>query len=299
MLGAPIEHERARLLPSPHTTSRLWSLWEVLRRYAESFYHVGNALGFITSYVADDSFEQEYPERAKELKLTVAQNVARAYSEEVERTCAALDLEFAVNAARRLRKAATKEDYGSPTLESIRSAVQEVDHIVRDELAKRELFFVPSDRAHFYNEPLSGWGELEKAFPSAVFDAEEAAKCLALDRGTACVFHCMRILQIGMASMARAMNASITNPEDQNWSRVIESINARLREVQPGYAKASEMSEDDRRFFAQPALQFMYFKDAFRNYVMHRPMKFDAKGAESVFNHTRETMALLATRLTE
>ena len=60
---------------------------------------------------------------------------------------------------------------------------------VQIELQSRLFLYVSYQHATFYKEPLAGWDKLRDAFPSAVYEVEEAAKCLALHRSTACVFH--------------------------------------------------------------------------------------------------------------
>ena len=51
--------------------------------------------------------------------------------------------------------------------------------------------------------------DVARAFPSSKGDIDEAGKCLALDRGTACVFHLMRILEIGLQLLAAKLGISL------------------------------------------------------------------------------------------
>jgi hypothetical protein len=44
--------------------------------------------------------------------------------------------------------------------------------------------------------------EVFDAFPTANNDVSEAGMCLAFERGTACVMHCMRILEVGLVALA-------------------------------------------------------------------------------------------------
>lgn len=58
------------------------------------------------------------------------------------------------------------------------------------------LYVLEENKAGYFqpDDPLFG-AVFERAFPSAIFELEEAAKCLALDRPTAAVFHLMRIME--------------------------------------------------------------------------------------------------------
>ncbi len=65
---------------------------------------------------------------------------------------------------------------------------------IEDELQSVLCLYIPLDRvAYFVNaEPFGA--DFVQAFPSAAFDVEEAAKCLACARPTAAVFHLMRVM---------------------------------------------------------------------------------------------------------
>ena len=48
--------------------------------------------------------------------------------------------------------------------------------------------------------------EVAARFPRAIVDIEEAGKCFALGRFTACVFHLMRVVEAGLAAISRSLN---------------------------------------------------------------------------------------------
>jgi hypothetical protein len=172
--------------------------------------------------------------------------------------------------------------------------------VLKHELVDRFFYYVPgSSRPSLCFVPRDNWGTAPDKFPSAAADIDEASYCLALGRPTAAVFHLMRVLQVALGSLARAVASPITNPQDQNWLRVIESIEAEIKRMQPGLASGTPASAEDRRFYASAALQFTYFKDAFRNYVTHTSFMYNDGSAESIYNHVRDFMDLLATRLAE
>jgi hypothetical protein len=161
---------------------------------------------------------------------------------------------------------------------------------------------VASDKTHVYMRPLDGWGDTEKAFPSAVREVEAASRCFALNQWTASVFHLMRTLEIGLRTLAVEVKSSIANPSDQNWHRVIETINSAIGKMQPGTATSPvpPVPADLRMFYSDAAMQFMHFKEAFRNHVMHVRIFYDNEdSARVIYSHVRDFMALLATRLSE
>ncbi len=63
------------------------------------------------------------------------------------------------------------------------------------------------------------------AYPNAAFEIEEGAKCIALGRHTASVFHCMRTLEYGIKALAKFLG--IPDPikaAERNWAIILRQI---------------------------------------------------------------------------
>lgn len=72
------------------------------------------------------------------------------------------------------------------------------------------------------------------AFPSAAFEIEEAAKCCALNRFTASVFHSMRALESGIRAICAFLEIpDATKPAEKNWAIILQSIKAKIDEKWP------------------------------------------------------------------
>jgi hypothetical protein len=84
-----------------------------------------------------------------------------------------------------------------------------IEQTLRRELASVHCVTVaaPRDRLLRTEDPPFGM-HVAIAFPSAGYDIDEAASCLALRRHTACVFHCLRIIERGVAALARYAGVS-------------------------------------------------------------------------------------------
>jgi hypothetical protein len=91
----------------------------------------------------------------------------------------------------------------------------------RDELSAKIVFMIPHGKASYYqsDEPLFG-NEVFNAFPSANDDIAEAGTCLALERGTACVMHLMRVSEVGLASLGSELAVSKQN----DWVPTLEKL---------------------------------------------------------------------------
>jgi hypothetical protein len=77
-----------------------------------------------------------------------------------------------------------------------------------------------------YTNPLAGWEAVVEKFPAAADDLEEAGRCLALQLPTAAVFHLMRVNELGLYTVATAVNAKYTNP---NGNDVLKAIDDALK----------------------------------------------------------------------
>ncbi len=84
------------------------------------------------------------------------------------------------------------------------------------------LFQPADDLLNFAGGPVQGFSG---AFPNAAFEIEEAAKCIALGRYTASVFHCMRTLEHGIKALAKRLEIpDPTKPSEKNWGIILGLI---------------------------------------------------------------------------
>lgn len=132
-------------------------------------------------------------------------------------------------------------------------------------------------------------------FPDAVYDIQEAANCKALSRPTACVFHLMRVLEVGLNALATDLG--IPWPSRNDWQDVINAIEGKIKELEKGSGKLPTDWREKRQFYADSATQFTHFKDGWRNYAMHFHAIYDEAKADIIYRSVREFMRVLATRL--
>jgi hypothetical protein len=167
------------------------------------------------------------------------------------------------------------------------------------ELGRRMVFYIPLEYAEFYDKPEKWFPTSPTAFPSAKYDIEEACKCYALERYTACVFHAMAVLQIGLYALAHDLGVFLKYPvELAEWQEVISAIEAKiepLRQLPKSHPKRDELLT----FYSGCATQFRYFKDAWRNHIAHMREKYTKTNAHSILLQVRDFMETLSTRLHE
>jgi hypothetical protein len=158
--------------------------------------------------------------------------------------------------------------------------------------------YVPEENAKFFptkSEPFAFGTDVADKFPSCIFDANSAAICLATSQSTAAAFHLMRVLEIGLRVFADRFSV----PSDrQNWQNIIEGIEKAVRNIPNDPNRPADWN-DQQEFFSGAAMQFMFFKDAWRNYVAHARDKCTEEEARIIFNSVCTFMQKLAMRLHE
>jgi hypothetical protein len=155
----------------------------------------------------------------------------------------------------KLKRCLAPEDVGR-----IQIALSQGTSRVPDDLVGQVLVAVDPAKVHFYSQPAIFGDEVFKAFPSANEDISEAGTCLALDRGTACVMHLMRVLEVGLAVLASAIGVKKQN----DWGSYLREIDIELSKR----AKASGARSADEQFFAEAAVGIDHMRRAWRNPTM-------------------------------
>jgi|ERR1017187_1176732 hypothetical protein len=93
------------------------------------------------------------------------------------------------------------------------------------EFSAKAIMMLPSERAKYNGTPQKLFGHAVcTAYPSAVDDLEEAAKCLSFGRSTAGVFHLMRVTEAGLKSLGTALGI----PYAPSWEAYITQIGNRV-----------------------------------------------------------------------
>lgn len=186
------------------------------------------------------------------------------------------------------------------SFEWLQSQVRAIERLANKEFKGKVFLYVPAERAKFFprRDDQHIFGEsVSAAFPSAIYDVSESGVCLALDRGTACVFHLMRVLEIGLTVLGNQFGVSLAHT---NWGPAVEQIESKIRDMHKDPAwKALPDCKEQQEFYSQAASHFGILKDAWRNFTMHVRGKYTEDEAERIFENVKGFMQKLADRLHE
>src|SRR6185369_9757921 len=96
----------------------------------------------------------------------------------------------------------------------LKDAVFQLQDRIRDELDSVYFLLVPFEKARIYYSPNPFGEAVSNKFGKAITDIQEASKCLAVGRFTACVFHLMRVMEIGVQHLGRKLKLPNTDEHE-------------------------------------------------------------------------------------
>lgn len=139
--------------------------------------------------------------------------------------------------------------------------------------------------------------DVRKKFPSATFDIDEAANCLALERGTAAVFHLMRVMEIAVRATAACLGVpDPTRPAEKNWGEMFRQIKDAMNNKWPN--AASRMTGDGQ-FFESLMASLEAVKNPWRNATMHVENTYSITEADRIRHAVEGLMIHMAARFDE
>jgi hypothetical protein len=157
--------------------------------------------------------------------------------------------------------------------------------------------FIPDHSAKYYEIIFPS--AITTAFPLASKELVWAGNSFACGLHTGCVFHSMRAAEIGVRVLGKELGVEFPDKpiELAEWQNILDkcdSIIGKMKEMPRGTEK-----DENLNFYSQAAVQFRYFKDAWRVRVAHARETYEERDAIKVFTHTHEFFETLATRLKE
>ncbi|MFT4097400.1 MAG: hypothetical protein QM651_09760 [Rhodoblastus sp.] len=265
------------------------------RQFFDLAQHIDAIAWLIDSRIQGDTTgaTAHRPVEDQPLKGTIAVKL-----DEAAAICDDLELDAALASIERLRERVEGRQY-PPTYDELRDSIADISSRMSDQLRARNFLFLSSAEAYFYTPraPLFG-PEFEEKFRShGVFELDEAAKCLALSRSTAAVFHLMRLLEIGIHAISSCLAIpDPVSPAARNWGAILKAIRAGIDQKWP--TQADKLSPDYALFDALHA-SLDAAKHPWRNATMHVENKYTHDEASHILMAVKGFMTKLASRCDE
>jgi hypothetical protein len=171
------------------------------------------------------------------------------------------------------------------TVGKMTRSLTELDNTIRREMSTHWFFHLEESRAAFYMQNELFGVEVNAKFPSIAFDMVEAGNCYAMGRGTACVFHLMRIMEVGVQAFGAKLGVALAH--EKNWQNILDEVNKAIRALPPKGPTTVQLSQISSNLYA--------VKLAWRNEVMHPHDTYTLEEAENLITQVKLFMEQLTT----
>src|SRR3989344_2414923 len=259
------------------SSNRLWSLWDMHRIYAKPFLEMQDVL--VQWSIIGRS--RRGPEMVAASKDNVSSDLRRLIAE-----MQTPELNMCRIAAQRFLdhiEAGVNETQLLHDVEDLRGRIL-------DQIESIYLLTLSPGEKDYFDPPQPLFGqEFDVVFPSALFDLDEGAKCLAVGRYTSCVFHMMRIMETGVQQLGQKLGITI-NPKDESWYQILLHVDKAINQLP--ITTASQ--KDVKAGYAACSAHLGSVRIAWRNEVMHPKATYTEEEAKEIFAHVRTFMRELA-----
>jgi hypothetical protein len=198
---------------------------------------------------------------------------------DVRRDCEKLDLRISVACADEFILLADMLTLGELT-----RRIKELESTIRREMQVCLFFHVPFRQAQYYQKSMPFGARVDVRLPATQFDIAEAGNCYAVGRPTACVFHLMRVMEVGVQKMGELLGVQFAT--EKNWQNILDEVNKAIKALPPKAQKTIALSEI--------AAHLYNVKVAWRNQVMHPHDKYSMDEAKDLLGHVESFIKALS-----
>jgi hypothetical protein len=170
------------------------------------------------------------------------------------------------------------------TLGELTRSLHELNNTIHREMQSYSFFHMPFTQAKYYKKNMLLGARVAIRFPTTEFDVIEAGNCYAMGRATACVFHLMRVMEVGVQTFGEVLGVQLA--VDKNWQCILDEVNKAIKRLPPKDSATVELS--------QVAAHLYNVKIAWRNQVMHPHDKYTMDEAKDLLGHVESFMKTLA-----
>ena len=253
--------------------NRTVSLWDMLNTNTSWFVRAINLISWCEGVLATNSAIK--PQTSTDTVNTIKQMIDHLPPADVPATIAALQ---------NILTAWGKE--GGVAKVRLHAMLESVVSNLKAELAGRNMWIMSSSENAIYKTYRKPFGEIVyDNLPTTRDDLSEAAICLSMSRGVACVFHLMRAMEECVGLIAANLTGIRTK---KVWGILLSDIKT----------AADQMPKSIKKTRWLHAHSLLYsVKEAWRNDVMHPRQVYTEEQAREVFDATKAFMRHLASLL--
>jgi hypothetical protein len=155
-----------------------------------------------------------------------------------------------------------------------------IEHITDrlvDDLENESFFHVPAEKEKYCRKNDLFGPDVGKKFPKAIEDLTNAGTAYALSLNTSCVFHLMRVMEHCVQRFGRKLKVTI-NVDKESWANIMDHVNNAVKGMPGGrHAKVSQNKKKER--YSLAAARLDHVRIVWRNDTMHPKATYDEKEA--------------------
>jgi hypothetical protein len=169
---------------------------------------------------------------------------------------------------------------------SFLSELQQLIVRIEEDLRKRNFAFVQSGWDAYYEQP-DAFG-LGSKFKECRMDIQRAGNCLALQEGTACVFHLMRAMEVTVRKLSKRLRLPVTSKT--TWRMLTGAMDGKISAMPDN----TVVQKRKKNKWEEARTNLHHVGSVWRNNTMHPATSYTPIQAREVFNAVRVFMNALA-----
>jgi HEPN domain-containing protein len=260
----------------------------MLKEYARLFYGMGQLIG------GQISTAELIPRPEANLPNSTKESMLRSLGH-IRTICSDVDVPVSLKSIQWAEKELTNAK--AVTVRQLGEIYRELGRTIEHELSSRLFIYLPPNRAIYYEQNNDGevakyrllTPKARKKFSRSIEDAEEAAKCIALGRYTAAVFHLMRVMERAVQRLGKKLGVSIP-VEEKDWGLISAHINGALKRM----PNTTPQEKRIHSRYAKAAVYLDNVRESWRNPTMHPKETYTEEEAENAFRFVKQYMEYLA-----
>jgi hypothetical protein len=275
---------REVLLPWEANPYQLISWWEMEKFAAEKFCNICSNLAGLSTRFAEASRIGSTGIHPKDMQWMIGA------LENIENNCKYIGLDVsAIQLQKAVKNLKADADGSSLHAMQVSQLLVDLGTVIASEMSTKLFMRIFPERVAFYEQDDLFGANVAANFGSAKKDIKSAGSCYAADRNTACVMHLMRVLEVGLNTLAKELGVTF---DRRSWDNIINDIEAEIQKIN-GPARGLNWKVK-QQFYSEAAKDFRYFKDAWRNHAMHYREHYEASEAKGILDHIKSFMMHLA-----
>ena len=290
--------------PSPWSSRRLWSLWDMLAKYAFYFFAISGFLENLKRRLGLPPFNPGGPttllgSASASGGLLAGNNLFPPYVDKEMQNEIQETLGFLEERCKEVGILKVSDEIAWIINDlpgcDMKRAQYHIEHLskrILSELKDPEFIYVPADKAIWYGKADLFGAKVSEKLLRVTEDISRAGDCYALGQNTACVFHLMRVMEHCVQRFGKKLKVEIDTSRE-SWYQIMLHVNGKVGEL-PGGLKSTKAQNAKKQKYALAADRLDHVRLVWRNDVMHPKATYDDKEALEVLTSVKSFLTDLA-----